>query len=109
MSTNYTIHSSAFEQARKQKKATQRSTKENPQSPSASKLPHSKSSKKLKINLQQHQLSPSAEPSYREYCLIDESFVPVANADEQKMLEDFLSQTAATSSDFACHLKTAPR
>jgi hypothetical protein len=83
MSTNYTIHSAAIEQARKQKKPNPRSnSKENPLTGSR-KLPNSKSTKKLRINLEveDRAVSPSPQVSYREYCLIDENFVPVVNSD----------------------------
>ena len=50
LSTNYTIHSNALEQARKANKVAPRSkSKENPLTNSR-KLPNSKSTKKLKIN-----------------------------------------------------------
>lgn len=53
MSTNYTIHSNALEQARKANKIAPRSkSKENPLSVSR-KLPNSKSSKKFKLNLRE--------------------------------------------------------
>ncbi len=52
MSTNYTIHSSALDQARKAKKAVPRTnSKENLSVSRKFALPNSKSSKKLKINL----------------------------------------------------------
>jgi hypothetical protein len=107
MSTNYTIHSSALEQARKAKRPAPRSNgKDNPLTNSR-KLPNSKSSKKLKINLQLDHKAPVPEQSYREYCLVDENFVPIVNADDQKHLEDMLSQTATTSCDFNSHFKAA--
>ena len=47
------------------------------------------------------------EESYREYCLVDENFIPVVNADDKKHLQDILAQTATTSCDFNSHFRTA--
>jgi hypothetical protein len=101
MSTNYTIHSSALEQARKARKPAPRTnSKENLSVSRKLALPHSKSRKKLKISLHPERTVPPPEESYREYCLVDENFIPVVNADDKKHLQDILSQTATTSCDF---------
>ena len=42
---------------------------------------------------------PNGEVSYREYCLVDNNFVPITDNHHQKMLDEMFAKTASTSLD----------
>ena len=42
---------------------------------------------------------PNGEVSYREYCLVDNNFVPITDDHHQKILDEMFAKTASTSLD----------
>lgn len=68
-STNYTMHSTLHPNQKKTKKTTVKSQKEIASVVSRG-LPTSKSTKKLKINLETRMSKAVAQESFREYCLV---------------------------------------
>lgn len=41
----------------------------------------------------------NGQVSYREYCLVDNNFVPITDDNHQKILDEMLAKTASTSLD----------
>lgn len=108
ISTNCTIHSSATGQAAIDRKHKNKKNGvllgKQDTSEAARPLPTSKSTKKLRLLelplKKEITFQAEKEPSYREYCVVDENFVPITTNNEKKLLDHFLSQTASSSCDY---------
>lgn len=103
ISTTGTIHSSLPHQSLDKRPKNKKNPKSMSKEPTAEPSPTTSKSRRkpaLAIPLREESLNYSQPlESCREYCLVEDSFFPITDLKQQKLLEEMFAQTASTTFD----------